>query len=44
MSHGASQQTKQVYLKGYMPNWTDEHFTLSQAMRPKKGQNADYIS
>ena len=27
-----------IFDKGYMPNWTKEHFTVSQAVPPKNGQ------
>ena len=26
-----------IFDKGYMPNWTKEHFTVSQAVQPKRG-------
>ena len=28
---------KTIFDKGYMPNWTKEHFTVSQAVPPRKG-------
>ena len=28
---------KTIFDKGYMPNWTKEHFTVSQAVPPKRG-------
>ena len=28
---------KTIFDKGYMPNWTKEHFTVSQTVPPKKG-------
>ena len=28
---------KTIFEKGYMPNWTKEHFTVSQAVPPKSG-------
>ena len=28
---------KTSFYKGYMPNWTKEHFTVSQAVPPKRG-------
>ena len=28
---------KTIFDKGYMPNWTKEHFTVSQAFPPRKG-------
>ena len=37
MSHNAGQQPQTIFDKGYMPNWTKEHFTVSQAVPPSKG-------
>ena len=28
---------KTIFDKGYMPNWTKEHFTVIQAVPPRKG-------
>ena len=28
---------KTIFDKGYMPNWTKEHFTVSQTVPPKRG-------
>ena len=28
---------KTIFDKGYMPNWTNEHFTVSKAVPPRKG-------
>ena len=28
---------KTIFDKGYMPNWTKEHFTVSKAVPPRKG-------
>ena len=28
---------KTIFDKGYMPNWYKEHFTVSQAVPPKRG-------
>ena len=28
---------KKIFDKGYMPNWTKEHFTVSQVVQPRKG-------
>ena len=28
---------KTIFDKSYMPNWTKEHFTVSQAVPPRKG-------
>ena len=30
---------KTIFDKGYMPNWTTEHFTVSQAVPPNRGTN-----
>ena len=27
---------KTLFDKGYMPNWTNEHFTVSKAVPPRK--------
>ena len=35
---------KTIFDKGYMPNWTKEHFTVSIAVPPRKRQSAAYIS
>ena len=35
MVRASSQKT--IFDKGYMPNWTKEHFTVSQAMPVKRG-------
>ena len=38
--HGAMVQAssrKTIFDKGYMPNWTKEHFKMSQAVSPKRG-------
>ena len=35
---------KTIFDKGYMPNWTKEHFTVSQAVPPRKGTKRMYIS
>ena len=28
---------KKIFDKGYMPNWTKEHFIVSKAVPPRKG-------
>ena len=28
---------KTIFDKGYMPNWTKKHFTVSQAVLPRRG-------
>ena len=38
--HGAmvrASRHKTIFDKGYMPNWTKEHFTVSKAVPPGKG-------
>ena len=30
---------KTIFNKGYMPNWNNEHFTVSQAVPPRRGTN-----
>ena len=35
---------KTIFDKGYMPNWTKEHFTVSMRCHLEKGQSAAYIS
>ena len=40
MPRGAMVRTsknKGVYDKGYMPNWSKEHFTVNEALSPRRG-------
>ena len=34
---GLASSHKTIFDNSYMPNWTNEHFTVSQAVPPKRG-------